>query len=475
MAEVKLNVISKSTGSSGFPIFLTPAGDALAPERPGKEAGDVRLVPADGKSQVLVSVGSKDKLALEMFRRAGGGLVRWMIKNEAGLAALDVSSLDAFEVKGSLEAFLEGLLLGAYRFDLHKSKREEKLPVQLDLLVEGDLNDSQITARQAEALSQAVNLARSWVHEPPNVINPVTLAERVQDLGQKLGLKVTVLDDRQLAEMGAGALLAVGKGSQTPSRLIVIEYPGQGAKIGTAPVVLVGKAITFDTGGYSLKINNGMVGMKYDKSGAMAVVGTVQAAATLKLETPVVGIISAAENMISGGSYRPDDILTTLSGKTVEVVSSDAEGRLVLSDALTYAQQNYQPRAVIDLATLTGGVVVALGNFRAGLFSNNEDLAAALIASGEMTHERLWRLPMDDEYFDLIKSEDADFKNSGARNAHPIIGAIFLKQFINDGTPWAHLDIAGTADTEKELPYFGKGSTGFGIRLLIDYLKNLQD
>lgn len=473
MSEIKLNVVQKLDWTGGLSIVLAPKGETLAPDQPGKDAGDTRLVAAGGESRVLVSLGAREKLSPEMFRRAGGGAIRWLAKNEAPRAAIDAAALESGEVPGALKAFLEGLLLAAYRFSAHKSKQEEKPPVEVDILAGENLAAVQETVHQAELLAQAVNLARGWAHEPPNVINPVTLAERVQELGQRLGLKVTVFDDHQLAEMGAGALLAVGQGSQTPSRLIVIEYPGRGAGVGEPPVVLVGKAITFDTGGYSLKINNGMVGMKFDKSGAMAVIGTVQAAATLQLETPIVGIVSAAENMISGGSYRPDDILTTLSGKTVEVANSDAEGRLVLADALTYAQRAYQPRAVIDLATLTGGVVVALGNFRAGLFSNDEALAAALAASGERTHERLWRLPMDEEYFDLIKSEDADFKNAGARNAHPIIGAIFLKQFIQDGTPWAHLDIAGTAERDSELPYFAKGSTGFGIRLLTDYLQNL--
>jgi leucyl aminopeptidase len=272
--------------------------------------------------------------------------------------------------------------------------------------------------------------------------------------------------------MGANAILAVGKGSKTPSRLVILEYSGTNPE--ARPVVVVGKTITFDTGGYSLKQQDGMLGMKYDKSGGMAVVGLMQAVSRLKIKNPVVGIIAAAENMISGESYRPNDIITTLSGKTVEIISADAEGRMVLCDALTYAQRVYQPRALIDIATLTGGVVTALGKLRAGILTNNNDLACVLEKIGETVHERLWRLPMDDEYLELIKGDDSDIKNSGVREAHATIGGIFLKQFVSVDVPWAHLDIAGVASVDKDMPYCPKGATGFGIRLLIEYLFTLE-
>ncbi|HNB53345.1 MAG TPA: hypothetical protein PK530_15445, partial [Anaerolineales bacterium] len=267
---------------------------------------------------------------------------------------------------------------------------------------------------------------------------------------------------------GAGEIVAVGKASDPPSRLIVLEYPGDGQ---ANPVVLVGKAITFDTGGYTIKTREGMVGMKYDKCGAMAVIGLMQAAAQLKLSTPVVGIIAAAENMIAGNAYRPNDIITTLSGQTVEIISADAEGRMVLADALTYACRSFQPRAVIDLATLTGGVGVALGEVRAGLMANHDALAEALFQAGERTYERLWRLPLDDEYLDLIKGDDSDFKNSGGAKASAIVGGMFLKQFVPADIPWAHLDIASVAFPDKAGPYRPKGASGFGVRLLIDFLQ----
>ncbi len=213
--------------------------------------------------------------------------------------------------------------------------------------------------------------------------------------------------------------------------------------------------------------------MKYDKCGGMTVIGVLQAAAALKIKTPIVGVIAAAENMISGSAYRPNDIVKTMSGKTVEIISTDAEGRMVLADALTYAQKHYKPRALIDLATLTGGVVIALGSIRAGMFSNDDRLAAALAAAGERVHERLWRLPLDDDYLELIKGDDSDLKNTGGRSADPVIGGMFLKQFVDEKVPWAHLDIAGTATTDKDQPYCPKGATGFGVRLLIDYLEGL--
>ncbi len=256
--------------------------------------------------------------------------------------------------------------------------------------------------------------------------------------------------------------------------MIILEYPGSGKGKGQAPVALVGKAITFDTGGYSLKDTANIQTMKYDKCGGLSVLAIVKAAVDLELETPLVAVICAAENMISGGAYRPDDILTSLSGKTIEIVTTDAEGRLVLADGLTYVQRNFKPRAVIDMATLTGGVVTALGRVRAGMMTNDDALAAQLSAAGDATHERLWRLPLDEDYDAQIKGDDADIKNSGGKEAHPVIGGIFLKQFVEVGTKWAHLDIAGVADVPKDLPYSQKGATGFGIRLIVKYLEGLE-
>ena len=446
--------------------------------QPGKDPGETFLQQrADGEQTLIVSLGKASQYTTEIARRAGGGLGKWLVENGARSAGIDLNSLKtpASTPDGDALALLEGVMLGAYRFNRYKKNDRAASEVNLTIFGGAGTQTNRALVQQVENVTQAVILARDLSHEPANVINPLTLAERARQVAEQAGLKFRVLDDQQLQEMGAGAILAVGQGSQTPPRLIILEYAGAAAA-GTPmekPVVLVGKAITFDTGGYSIKSTEGIVGMKYDKCGGVDVLAALQAAAALKLRVPVVGIIAAAENMVSGQAYRPDDIITSLSGKTVEIISTDAEGRLVLADALTYAQREYSPRAIIDLATLTGGVIVALGRVRAGLLSNNDALADQLYQAGEKTGERIWRLPLDEEYCHNMKGEDADLKNSGGREGHAILGGAFLKAFVADTVPWAHLDIAGMADTNKELPYSSKGATGFGVRLLIEYLSSL--
>jgi leucyl aminopeptidase len=272
--------------------------------------------------------------------------------------------------------------------------------------------------------------------------------------------------------MGSNGILTVGKGSSAQPRMIILEYQGHKSH-SENPIILVGKAITFDTGGYSIKSVDGIKGMKLDKMGGITVLGTLLLAAKLRIPLNIVGIICAAENMISQDAYRPDDIITTLSGKTVEILSTDAEGRLVLADGLTYAQQKFSPQCIIDFATLTGGIVTALGKIRAGLFSNNDDLSNQLFAAGEKTNERLWRMPLDDDYFEFIKGDDSDLKNAGGKEGHPIMGGIFLKQFIESNVPWAHIDIAGAAISPNAEHYQPKGANGFGIRMMVDFLNSL--
>jgi leucyl aminopeptidase len=441
--------------------------------QPGKKTGDLLLLPQDkNKHAVIVSLGLAEKFTPEEARKAGGALGKWLLEREITEIAVDVDSLIQVEPEETVQAALEGIKLGAYQFTRHKNGNGTAHEITVWLRGEHPIEARRALAERVQAITDAVILARDLGHEPANVINPVSLTEVARLVAEKYQLNFKVLDERQLAAIGAGAILGVGQGSQTPPRLIVLEYPGQGAQ-DEKPVVLVGKAITFDTGGYSIKDVNNIVGMKYDKCGGLAVLATMQAAAALKLNTPVVGIIGAAENMISAQAYRPDDILTTMSGKTVEIISTDAEGRLVLADAITYAQREHQPRVLVDLATLTGGVLVALGRVRAGLLCNDDTLASQLYQSGEKTHERLWRLPLDEEYALNIKGDDSDLKNSGGREGHCILGGAFIQQFVEPGTAWAHLDIAGTASSPKDLPYAPKGATGFGVRLLIDYLENL--
>lgn len=472
LSEFQISLTPADEWQGDLTIELVPGGQP-GPGQPGKEAGDLLLVETQAGRRLLISLGEAEKIDSERVRRAGGAAAKWLAKYQPAGPAFRPEPAGRLSAADVAQAFTEGLLLRSFRFADLKSGDGIAQPLTVHILAAADPAVEQ-AVRKAQLVTEGVNLARRIAHEPPNLINPVTLAQRARDLGQELGLKVTVLDETALQQLGAGAILAVGQGSRAPSRLIVIEYPGKNPPAGARPVVVIGKAITFDTGGYSLKDRNGMVGMKYDKCGGADVLGLLHAAARLELPIPLVGIIAAAENMVSDLAYRPNDIITSLSGKTIEIISTDAEGRLVLADALTYAHRNYQPRAIIDIATLTGGVVVALGQVRAGLLSNNEDLAQALAQSGERVHERLWRLPLDDDYFELIKGDDSDLKNSSAqRGAHPIVGGIFLKQFVPDEVPWAHLDVAGTAFIDRDLPYSGKGATGFGVRLILDYLETL--
>ena len=468
--SIHFEITSEKPFATELQVIFKPAAEKPALGAAGAQAGDTVLL--DGKT-VLVSLGKSNKLTPDSFRQAGGGLARWLEQNRVSNLHIDAEALSQFQVSNSLPALLEGLLLGSFRFDRYK--KQDDTPSTCQVILHTLQPDAVKTALwRSQTISAAVNLSRDWSHEPANIVNPVTLAERAKAVAEQSGLRCTVLDERDLEALGAGAIVAVGKGSQTPSRLIILEYPGYNPPAGAKPVVLVGKALTFDTGGYSLKDVNNIQTMKYDKCGGVTVIATLRAAAELKLQTPVIGVIGAAENMISGEAYRPDDIIRALSGTTIEIISTDAEGRLVLADALTYAQQKFQPRAMIDLATLTGGVVVALGRNRAGLMSNDDQLAGELFDAGEQTGEKLWRLPLDDEYFKLIKGDDADIKNSGGREGHAILGGMFLKQFVNDGNPWAHLDIAGVADSPKDLPYCPKGGTGFGVRLLLHYLESLK-
>ncbi len=470
---IQLVQASPSTHSAKLTIRLRYAPENPTLGDPGKNPGDLTLEQNAGDYTLQVSLGLEKKAGSNTFRTAGGAIGKWLLSGHSDQAELPVDEINTLNFEDALQALLEGIVLGGYSFDRHKSKNETPSAKTINLRA-ADSAVLKTLLDKVEVITDSVLLAREWGHEPANIINPVSLAERAQSLADQVGLRCTVLDEIQLAAMSAGAILAVGQGSQTPPRMILLEYPGSPAKSHEKPVVLVGKALTFDSGGYSLKDTTNIQGMKYDKCGGMAVLAVMAAAARLKLEHPIIGIVGAAENMVSENAYRPDDIITTLSKKTVEIVSTDAEGRLVLADALTYAQTHYQPKQIIDLATLTGGVVVALGRVRAGMMTNQTAIADALYACGERTWERLWRLPLDDEYLKSTEGDDADLKNSGGREGHAILGGIFLKQFVDDSIPWAHLDIAGLADSPKDLPYCPKGATGFGVRLLLDYLERLS-
>jgi leucyl aminopeptidase len=469
-ARLTLQNTPKANWKGNLAIKPLPVLEEATPDKPHEKVGEILLV-SDKTNELLVSLGTSDKLKAASFRQAGEAAGHWLVKHQAGDVGLPIEAFSDFDIEDGLKAFCEGLLLGAFQFDRHKSEEEEITLVEVHLLTDSPEPEIASLVSQVSAAIRGVNLAREWSHEPPNVINPVTLGERAQALAVETGLKCTVFGEDELTEMGAGAILSVGLGSKTPSQMIVLEHTGVDKS--ALPVVVVGKAITFDTGGYSLKSTQGMLGMKFDKCGGMNVIGIMQAVAALNLPTRVIGIVAAAENMISSYAYRPNDIITSLSGKTIEIVSTDAEGRMVLSDALTYASQELQPKAIIDLATLTGGVVVALGKVRAGVMSTDDALAEDLAAAGERSGERLWRLPLDAEYFELIRGSDSDLRNSAEKpQASAIVGGTFLKQFVMNEVPWAHIDIAGTATIEKSLSG-GQEATGFGVRLVLDYLMRL--
>jgi leucyl aminopeptidase len=366
----------------------------------------------------------------------------------------------------------EGITLASYRFDRYRTEKKEELPPPLQeswLLVDkqAQVNDMEQGIARALAICRGVMLARDLVNMPGNVKSPDFLAQQARAVAEETGLKCTVLEQKELEEEGLGAMLGVAQGSVREPRLIILEY--RGGNSDARPVALIGKGVVFDAGGISLKPAEKMDEMKMDMGGGATVLGTMLAASLLKLPVNLVGIVPAVENLPSGSAIRPGDILTSLSGRTIEVLNTDAEGRLILADALTYAKR-FDPRVAIDLATLTGACVIALGHHATAILGNHEGLIRQLISAGEQTGERLWQLPLWEDYAAQIKSDIADVKNIGGRPAGTITAAAFLQKFAEDFT-WAHLDIAGTAWEEKGRPYTPKGGTGVGVRLLVHYLR----
>lgn len=418
---------------------------------------------------LVVSLGEAAKCTANKIRLAAGRAAGWLASEKVKQATLWIDGLLAVDVEQATGEWACGMALAGFRFsELRKPETDQPAAVKIKTAsADKDLLAARTPEiRTAIQLAECVNYARRIAHLPANVINPTTLAAEARRLARQLKLKCSVLDVTQLKRMNMGGLLAVGGGAAQKPCLIKLEY--RGAPNARANTVLVGKAITFDTGGYSIKTAAGMETMKFDKCGGATVLGIMRAAATLKLKCNLVGLIAAAENAVSREAYRPGDILRMASGKTVEVTNTDAEGRLVLADALWYAQKHCKPTAMIDFATLTGGVVTALGKTAAGLMSNHDELSADLGEAGRRTHERLWRLPLWDDYRELIKGQDADIQNSSSKRfAHPIVGGMFLKEFVDDGVPWAHIDIAGPATDDA-----GTKATGFGVRLIVDYLQH---
>jgi len=358
-----------------------------------------------------------------------------------------------------------GANLRSYRFDIYRTKQkaEDKPALKIITVNVSEVISAVDAYKPLDAIIEGVTLTRNLVTEPANVLTPPAFARKVKAL-EKDGVEVNILLEKDMQKLGMGALLGVGQGSAQPSQMAIMRW--NGGKKDEAPIAIVGKGVCFDSGGISIKPAAGMEDMKGDMGGAAVVTGLMKALAGRKAPVNVVGVIGLVENMPSSTAQRPGDVVTSMSGQTIEVINTDAEGRLVLADALWYTQETFKPKAIIDLATLTGAILIALGGEHAGLFSNNDDLSAELTEAGSHVGEALWRLPMGKAYDQMIKSDIADMKNVGGREAGSITAAQFLQRFIQNDTPWAHLDIAGTAWSTKTKGNNPKGATGYGVRLL---------
>lgn len=423
---------------------------------------------------ILCGLGKAEKTGIEQIRQAMGRAV--LRAREMGLKRIAVST-DSFicesvniVAEDASTAMAEGANLALYRFTKYKVK-ENGNSKNLDEIrfVENDKKTAALVKKGVEKgriISDSVNLARDLINHPANDMTPAILAESAKGMAKAAGIKCTVLSKRQIEKLGMGALLGVSQGSVELPAFIILEY--NGGKRKDKPVVVVGKSITFDSGGISIKPSEGMGKMKYDMSGGAATIGVLRAASMLQLPMNIVGLLPASENMPSGTAIRPGDVLRSMSGRTIEIISTDAEGRLVLSDALFYATR-YKPRWIIDIATLTGACAVALGSHAIGMLGNDKDLKARITTAGEKVWERVWEMPLWDEYAEQIKSTVADIKNSGGREGGVITAAIFLSKFVED-YPWVHLDIASTEWIDKDRAYIPAGPTAIGVRLILQLL-----
>ncbi len=426
-------------------------------------------IPA--KRVMIIGLGKKEEMSLERVRQVAGKTAVQV--RELGLKRFATTLPETgakFGLSPVSQAMVEGTLLALYRFKQFKTKDEDKTEIAQFTIIQKDAKkvpEVKQGVRFGEIIAEAANWTRDLVNLPGNELTPQRLGQEAQKIARQFGLKCKVLGLAEIRRLKMNCLLQVAKGSRQPPRFIILEYPGKGRRLKT--VVLAGKGITFDSGGISIKPSARMEEMKYDMAGGAAVLGAVRAAAQLDLPFRIIGLVPATENLPGGAAYKPGDILTS-SGKTIEIITTDAEGRLIMADALTYAKR-YRPEAIIDLATLTGACIIALGHEASGMVGNNQKLLARLKQAGEESGERVWELPLWKEYDELLKSEVADVKNVGNRSAGVITGGAFLGRFI-DKTPWAHLDIAGTAWSEKGRKYMSPGATGVGVRLLTRFFQN---
>ena len=436
---------------SGIPAHVTEAEWSAAP--------DTALL-LHHENLLCIGLGARAKVTAQTLRSAAAVAARLLQKAGRLKAAFDLRAESPW-----VEAAAEGAVAGGYRFQQFKATKQKALESLRLLVAPAGLAEARRATRRGEIIGQSTNLSREIGNLPGNILYPETLAARAREVAAREKLAITVLDENRLRSGGFGGIMAVGAGSARPPRLIVLRH--RGGRKDEPFIALAGKAITFDTGGISIKPAASLEDMIFDKCGGMAVLGAMAGIARLKLKRNVVGIIAAAENMPSATAYRPGDIVKTYDGTYVEIVNTDAEGRMVLADAIAYARRDCRAQAIVDLATLTGASVVALGEYAAGLWSNTEKMQAALLAASGTTGERVWPLPLYDEYSEQIKSEVAGLKNTGGRLGGACTAAAFLKSFAGE-TPWAHLDIAPVAHTTRDRAGLARGATGFGTRLLIE-------
>jgi leucyl aminopeptidase len=432
--------------------------------------GQTMLVtpPSHWQAVLLIGIGKPEDATLNSLQQLGGLMVKTLNRHgfAEGTFILQVRDGSPWRDPEVAAHIAYGAQLGAYRFDkYHTTMEEDKKPTLQNLTIMlADYPQAETLYAPLAKIADAVCFTRDLVSEPANIINPPSLALQCRSL-ESLGVSVEVLGEEKMAKLGMGALLGVGQGSAFESQLVVMEYRGA-PESSEAPIAFVGKGVTFDSGGISIKPAGGMEEMKWDMGGSGTVIGLMKALAGRKAKVNAIGVVGLVENMPSGTAQRPGDVVRSMSGQTIEVLNTDAEGRLVLADALWYTQDRFKPRFMIDLATLTGAIIVSLGSSRAGLFSNNDELAERIAAASKEEGEQVWRLPLGKEYDEQINSDIADMQNIGKeREAGSITAAQFLQRFVND-LPWAHLDIAGVAWSKKDTDTCPKGATAFGVRLL---------
>ncbi|TXH99138.1 MAG: leucyl aminopeptidase [Rhizobium sp.] len=453
------NIVAKASTVAGFKSKTLSSLDIIAPE--GSPADRI----------VVIGIGKAKAPAAHDWLKLGGTAAAKIRNVDKVAIFLDVPNS---EIGGKEAAdFALGMLLRAYNFDTYKTKKGDddeksgsRKAVKVTIVTQDAAAAKKLYAT-SEAVAGGVILARDLVNEPPNVLGPVEFAAKAKEL-EKLGVEIEILTEREMRRLGMAALLGVAQGSARPPRLVVMQWKGGKAK--DRPVAFIGKGVVFDTGGISIKPAAGMEEMKGDMGGAAAVTGLMHTLAARGAKVNAIGIIGLVENMPDGNAQRPGDIVTSMSGQTIEIINTDAEGRLVLCDALWYTNDRFKPQFMINLATLTGAILVALGNLQAGLFSNDDKLAGELTAAGLITDERLWRMPLGKDYDKMIDSKFADMKNTGGRHAGSITAAQFLKRFVGE-TPWAHLDIAGTAMGSVQDEINQSWGSGFGVRLLDELVR----